>query len=71
MMQLYLTFEIKITFLLIKTAIVKIYNRIKRFNFFDVDMRSRGSKNKFKMFQNEINAKLLHFFKKLKINIKF
>ena len=71
MMQLYLTFKIKIIFLLIKIIIIKIYNRIKRFNFFNVNLESRESKNKFKIFQNKINAKLLHFFKKFKINIKF
>ena len=70
-MQLYLTFEIKITFFLTKIMIIKTYNRIERFNFFDVNFENRESRNKFKIFQNEINAKLFHFFKKLKINMKF
>ena len=69
-MQLYLAFEIKIIFFLTKIAIIKIYNRIKRFNSFDVNLENRESKNKLKISQNEINAKLFHFFKKLKLNMK-
>lgn len=63
MIQLYLITKRKITFSIIKAAVIKIYSQINKFSSFNVN----NDAAKKKVSQNEVNRELLDFFNCLQV----